>query len=362
MTARVLFVASIGRTLKGFVSPLARALREHGYETVAASGAMEDMPAFNRTHELPPFRRSGPVAVLRALRTLDDVVRYEKPSLLHLHTPPALVLGRLVARRHNIPCIAVVHGTFLEPLGRRAVIYAGVEAVIARTATATVAVNDDDARFYRRVTRANSVLVAPVGGMGIDIQRIRSAISSPLRTAPFPSILTVGRLTPDKNLDLLIDAFQAFRTTYPSATLTFLGSTVAGEPPWSPPTGPEYVHIPWVDEPYPLIAGADMLVATSRREGFAMAVAEATLLGTRVVAVANRGTRQIARIAPGNLRTVDADAGDVAQAMRVGLSQADHSSSARALLEWSTTSAVSFHAALVERVLSDASVDPAWHG
>ena len=103
--------------------------------------------------------------------------------------------------------------------------------------------------------------------------------------------MVVGRLTPDKNLDLVVSAFAKFRLRHPNATLTFVGAAMPGELAWHVPQLPGIASRPWVSDPYPMIAGADLLVSASRREGFALGVAEALALGVPAAAVSNRGVR-----------------------------------------------------------------------
>jgi glycosyltransferase involved in cell wall biosynthesis len=350
---RVLFVASIGTTLRLFVAPLAQSLRDAGIETIAAAGALDaDLDGFDRTHRLPAFRRGGLTVVVQAYRRLRKIAILEKPSLLHLHTPPALVLGRLVARSVGIPSIAVAHGTFLEPKGARSLVYAILETALGRASAATVTENDEDADFYRRFARPGTVFVAPVGGIGIDLARIESARRSPAIRASSPSIVVVGRLTPEKNLDVIVQAFQKVRESRPGATLTFVGSALPGEAPWEVPDRAGLHKAGWTDDPYPIVAAADLLVQASRREGFSMAAAEALLLGVRVVAVTNRGVRQIERHNVDGLAVVANDWRQLADAMERSLALGGSTMPDPALAEsWSVEQAVRFQTAVILKVL-----------
>ena len=353
LSKRVLFVASIGTTLRLVVAPLARSLRGIGVETIAASGALDaDLDGFDRSHRLPAFRRGGPGAVIQAYRRLRKIAILEKPSLMHLHTPPALVIGRLVARSLGIPSIAVAHGTFLEPKGLRSLVYATLETALGRASAATVTENDDDADFYRRFARPGTVFVAPVGGIGIDLARIESARRRPAIRTSSPSIVAVGRLTTDKNLDAIVQAFQKIQETHPDATLTFVGSTLPGEPSWAVPDQPGLHNPGWIDDPYPVVAAADLLVMASRREGFPMAVAEALLLGVRVVAVTNRGIRQIERHNVDGLIVVANDWRQLADALESSLALRSSSKPDPALADsWSVEHAIRFQTNVIFKVL-----------
>ena len=349
---RILFIASVGMTHRLFVSPLAMRLRADGFEVIAAAGDLGTLEGFDRTYELPPFRRQGAASVLKALRALTRVIERERPALLHLHTPPALALGRLAGRRLGVPSVAIVHGTFLEPWSRRTLLFAAVEGALARLSVHTVTMNDEDAEFYRHVLGSRSVGVAPVGGMGLDLARLEAALQHPRRLAAPPSVVVVGRLTPDKRHDVAVEAFLRFRRRNPRATLTFVGSTLPGEPSWEVPDAPGVKHQPWVPDPYPLIAGADLLLTASPREGFAVAVTEALALGIPVAAVTNRGVRQALRNGTSGLVASGPDPLSLADAIGVALQCRPAAGERERLATASSrTAAIEYHRNIICRVL-----------
>lgn len=352
---RIMFVANIGVTLDNFVAPLSIHLMERGFETIGCCGGEYAASSFSRIYMLPPFRREGPVAVWRAQRSLRAIVRAEQPDLLHLHSPPALVLGRLTARTCGVPALAIVHGTFLEPLTWRSVVWATVEGALASLATHTVVENEDDRRFYARFVPARRLSQAPVGGIGLDVDRLERARIAPTRVAAFPSVVVLGRLTPDKNLDRIVEAFQRVREYLPTATLTFVGSTLDGEPPWLVPRQPGVAHLPWVEHPYGILAGSDVLVSASRREGFPMGIAEGIALGVPVVAVANRGTRQLVRSGAEGLVLVEDDTQELAAAITATIHQATRSKGSTLMQRWSRASAIDFHTSLIEQIVTTSS-------
>ena len=348
-------MATIGATLARFVAPLARELREAGMFTVGVSGSLGDTRGFDRVYELPDFRRQPPHRVFMAARRLFLVVRRERPAVLHLHTPAAIVVGRIVGLLTGTPVIASTHGTLLDAGGIVAPAFVAIEALLARISTITLTENEDDAKFYRRITAPNSVLVAPVGGLGVDV----AAISRAARTARSlgqigpktgPSVVAVGRLTPEKNLDDVVAGFLRVREHHPGASLTFVGSTLKGERAWCVPDLPGVSHVPWVDDPFPLVAAADVLVSASRREGFGMVVAESLLLGTPVVAVRNRGTAEVERQHPVGLILTASRPDKIASAIESawGFGRVDN----RGLFHrWSRENAIDFHSAVIKSVL-----------
>ena len=337
---RVVFVAAIAPTLAHFVTPVARALKAQGWETVAVAQGAGNLEGFDRVYNLPPFRRRGLRAHFAAFRTLRQVLAREAPDVAHLHTPAAVALGRLAAACARVPSISVVHGTFLEPRSRRSVLFALAEALFAWISRQTVVVNSDDARFYRRLCRRGTVSQAPAGGAGVDVRP--AGASAP----PTPKALYLGRLAADKNLDFLVAVWKEARRRIPDLQLRIVGGTVDGDPPWTPPDLEGIEYAGWSDSSTE-IDSAGVLVAASRREGFPMVVAEAVCAGIPVVAVENRGTREIARQVDAGLTVVPLDTARFADALVAAVRCHERRPRPDLLARWGTEATVAFHVAVI---------------
>lgn len=305
----MLFHAAIGATLNVFVAPVSAALAAHGVRRIAVAGR-DSVPAgmeahFDEVYEVPAFRRGSPGAIARAGAALHRVVRSTRPDLMHLHSPYAVALGRVVARLTGTAHLAVIHGTLFgqpSPAGR---LFSLAESATAWMTRAYITVNGQDGKSYRRLAPGSRVESAPCGGAGIDIERLRSdAARRTVIPGRPPRVLAMCRLTPDKDLDLTVAAWRVARAVVPGLELRIVGSTMPGEPPWHPPAEPGITTEPWTDVPGRELAEADVFLSTSPREGFPMTLAEALVLGTRVVAVANRGSRAVAELATGGSITL----------------------------------------------------------
>lgn len=316
----VVFVASIQRTLAGFIAPVSNAARSEGWATVgiaASENGIELEDQFDRIYDLPSFRRGGPLAHLRALVHLVKILRQESPDVVHLSTPSAILVGRIAAFWCRIPSISAVHGTYLEPFGLHAVAFRSGEIVTSWMSRFIVVLNEEDVRFYRRLTRSTSVLLAPAGGAGVVTQSDRSSMSD---FAGNNRLLYMGRLAKDKNMDLLVDAFIKLQDLFADLELFIVGSSLPGDPTWTPRLLPGITFCPWTDTPEVEIASASVVVTASDREGFSMLVAEALIQGVRVVAVSNRGSRQQAKQAGVGLTICEKNIDSLASAISANLS------------------------------------------
>jgi glycosyltransferase involved in cell wall biosynthesis len=352
----VVFVAAVGMTLAQFVRPLSIAARADGWRTVAIAQGATSSTGFDATYDLPDFRRRGPFALRIAYSELSRILAIEKPDLVHLHSPIAVALGRIAARRRGVHSVAVIHGTFLSPFTAWTLPYAAAEIALARLSSATVTLNEEDCYFYQRLARARRVVKAPVGGMGIDMRRLRAAssVSSRKSYRGSPCLLYLGRLTRDKNLDLLLQAWLTARQTLPNLRLRLVGSALPGDKSWTPPLMPGLELFPWSADPAMAIIEGDVLISPSPREGFSMAVAEAISLGIPVIAVTNRGTRSIARQGLGDLLLVSSDQAALALGIVSVIHRLGDTPPPPLLPEcWSTSTAVAFHLRVLAHALCD---------
>lgn len=352
MTQGVLFVAAVPQTV-GFIAPLAEGLRARGIRVALAVGAGREEPiqgqAFDLVFRLPPFRRGSPTQWASATRALIGSVHSWRPDLLHLHTPYAVALGRVAARATWTDHIAVVHGTLFDAPGRAAAAYRAEERFLGRLTPTYVAVNQEDVNDFRRIAPRSRVMLAPCGGLGIDIDSLMSQAQEVKAGPPSddPRVLVLGRMTPDKGLDLCVTAWRRLRESIPRVRLCFVGSPAPGDAPWRPPPLDGIECLPFTDSPGAALASSALLLSCSPREGFSLVVAEALLVGVPVVAVANRGTRRIAAMGVEGLTALDTDPGRIASAMAEALgSQAVHVP-AEVRRTWSRDSVVSYHADVI---------------
>jgi glycosyltransferase involved in cell wall biosynthesis len=177
----------------------------------------------------------GPIVAPGAVRELKELIRTERPDVLHLHNPYPLISPWIVrtAHAHGLPVVQTVHnyrqvcapGLYFRDghictdcKGRAfalpAVVhscYRGSRAQSAVMATA-LAVHRGTWRSVDRYLALTDAIAAHLRDYGIPADRIvvkPNALADPGPPAPLgEGFLFAGRLSPEKGLQLLLDAWS----------------------------------------------------------------------------------------------------------------------------------------------------------
>jgi glycosyltransferase involved in cell wall biosynthesis len=288
-----------------------RALREAGFRVTLVSGPGEllDRTAASEGVEsvaIPMRRGIALVADLISLLRLWLLLCKLKPDLTEFSTPKAGLLGLVAARLAGVPArVYLLRGLKLETArGWKRQILLTTERLAAGCAQ-VVLCNSASLR-----AKALDLGIAPAAKLrllgegscnGVDTRRFSPGPSDLrdrlgiLRDAPVVGF--VGRLTRDKGLPELIEAFDSILLAEPRAHLLLVGWFDASEDALGRDLRARIVSHPrihctgFVADVAPYYRVLDLMVLPTWREGFPNAVLEAAATGIPVITTECTGSR-----------------------------------------------------------------------
>jgi glycosyltransferase involved in cell wall biosynthesis len=288
-----------------------RALRAEGFRVTLVSGPGEllDRTGLSESVEtiaIPMERRIAPVADLVSLMRLWRLLRRLKPDVTEFSTPKAGLLGTLAARLANVPRrVYLLRGLKLETAKglKRAVLLAAER--IAAACAHKVLCNSESLRAkaleLELAPKAKLELLGLGSSHGVDIDRFSpgpSDVRERLELPPDEPVLGfVGRLTCDKGLPELVEAFDLILRKEPRAHLLLVGWFDASEDALGSEMRarilghPRIVCAGYVSDTAPYYRAMDLMILPTWREGFPNAVLEASATGIPVITTLSTGAR-----------------------------------------------------------------------
>ncbi len=283
-------------------------LRQAGFEVVvvASPGPGIDGVAAEEGVATAPVamkRQMAPLPDLRSLWHLWRVVRRLRPALVNFGTAKAGLLMGIVSWAARVPCrVYTVHGLRLETTtGLKRWILVRSERIACRCAQRVICVSESVRRRVLELGLAKEERTVVLGAgsfNGVEAdrfaptpervaagERVRRELGIPPEA---PVIGFVGRLTKDKGIPELVEAFRALRRRFPDLRVLLLGRFDDTDP--VPETirefllsDPGMVMTGYVDDPAPYYQVMDLLALPTYREGFPTVTLEAAAAGKPVV-------------------------------------------------------------------------------
>lgn len=219
-------------------------------------------------------------------------------TTVHAHGLRAGIDAALAARGTPTRVVVTVHNLVRpETAGRiRAPVYARAEKLVVKLASRVFAVSEEIAGRLRRARGAGDKVEVLYLGVGEApaVRRAREEIREELGVGSAALVVTAARLAPQKSLHVLIDAVAELGPKVHVA--------IAGQGPLQDDLARRAAErgvsdrvrfLGFVSDLPDYIAAADAFCLSSSWEGIPLAVQEAVLLGTPVVATAVGGMPEV---------------------------------------------------------------------
>lgn len=283
----------------------------------AAAGARDDPDVLRVASSPVPFDPEDRLLHWRALgRTLAALA--PRFDLVHVQTPfVAHYAGLGHARRHGLPCVATYHTLFEEylhhylPLVPRALTARSARSLSRRQCNALDGVIVPSTAMRERLQDYGVEVPLPVLPTGIDLQQLSGGDGARFRQshsiAPGqPTLVCVGRVAFEKNLDFLLRMMARVVATMPPQIEPPV-LVICGEGPALPSLRRQAQalgieqnlrFVGYLDRAGPLLdcyRAGDLFVFASRTETQGLVLLEAMALGLPVVSTAMMGTRDVLR-------------------------------------------------------------------
>jgi len=288
-----------------------RVMRQAGFRVVLVSGPgqlLERMASRLGVEciALPMRRCIAPLADLLVLVRLWRILGSYKPDLVEFSTPKAGLLGMIAARLRGLRRrVYMLRGLKLErSRGFKRWILLTAERLACACAH-VVLCNSKSLRaeaLALGLAPAGKLLVLGEGSSnGVDVEHfspgpsgVRDELLIPSET---PVVGFVGRLTRDKGLPELIEAFDRLLVAMPAVHLLLVGWFDAAEDALGSEMRSLILNHPrihctgFVSDVAPYYRAMDVMVLPTWREGFPNAVLEASASGIPVVTTESTGAR-----------------------------------------------------------------------
>ena len=315
-------------------------LSAHDFEVVIISGPGKEIEHLckeegAKLYNLQFSRSLTPFKDLAALRKIIAIIRKEKPDIINAGNPkPGFLLTLACWIIGFKACLFTMHGLVSDSrTGWRGNLIWFIEKLTCSLAKKVMVISPS--LMHHAVEEGildidKGIVILPGSYNGIDMVRFsrtekhKQEAEKIRKTMPWKDqgiiFGFVGRITRDKGLDLLINAFDQVRSKYPDSKLIIAGpmddENPIGRSEFDRIMGDDSIHyLGNVEDIVPIYLLFDVLVLSSYREGFGNVLIEAAAMEIPVVAPRIPGCSDAIAENVNGLFFVKGDATSLADAM-----------------------------------------------
>jgi glycosyltransferase involved in cell wall biosynthesis len=312
---KVAHITTIDLSLRFLLLNQLVSLAREGFDVVGVSAPGEHAAAVEEAgipcFAVPMTRRVTPLADLAALWRLYRLMRRERFTIVHVHTPKPALLGQLAARAAGVPVIVTtLHGlTFRDdtPRAKRHLLML-LEKACALMSDFILSQNPDDIETFVNEGIASRDKLRFLGN-GIDVERFDPArvpaetkekLRAQLGIRPGDKVVGfIGRLVVEKGILELVTAMAEVARRVPGARLLVVGPSggeksdaMSKDDARFDPVRDVAIFTGLRHDMPEMLALMDVFVLPSHREGFPRSPMEAAAMGKPAIVTDITGCRE----------------------------------------------------------------------
>lgn len=296
----------------GFFEEVILRLKQDGYETVVVTSPGKELDDFKqrnpveKTIEVPMERHISLIKDMRSLWQMVNVIRKEKPYMVHSMTPKAGLLTMIAGWLTGVPVRVHTFTGLVWPTesGVKRKVLMFTDRLTCACATHVIPEGHgvlNDLKNHGVCKKPMKVL-GYGNVMGVDMERFNPArFTDVQKNDERFRYIFVGRIVGDKGINELVEAFVRLNKEFPATQLTLIGKYEANLDPISPETLKLIADNPCIEACGPRYGDdllieymmSDCFVMPSYREGFPNTVMEAGAMGLPSVVTDINGSREI---------------------------------------------------------------------
>ncbi len=308
MAKKVLFCATVDYHFTAFHMPYIKWFKENGWEVhIAANGEIQ-IPYVDRKFNLSIQRSPFKLKNIKALKDLKTIIDQHNYEIIHCHTPMGGILTRLAARKSRVRGTKVIytaHGfhfckgaPFLNWL-----LYYPIEKFMAPLTDCLITINNEDYELSKNKLKVKRTEY--IHGVGVNTEDFKpidelnkKALKESFGYHPDDFLLFyAAEFNKNKNQQFLLHSLSLIKEELPNVKLLLAGEGALLNECKQLAKNLEISHM--VDflgfrkDIKEIVPMCDVAVGSSLREGLPVNIMEAMSCGLPIVAVDNRGHREL---------------------------------------------------------------------